>query len=113
MPLAEEQLGSFAERGFVVIRGLVPRDLIEAATKCVDALIERDPPPPDHRGPHFYWRNELAAPDPLLSLVADGMVRNAAEAMIKPLEYYSRRRRRSRSTSRLMTIVPEDRTWMG
>jgi hypothetical protein len=86
MPLTEEQLCSFAERGFVVIPGLVPRDLIEAATKCVDALIEREPPPPDRRGPHFYWRNELAAPDPLLSLVAGGMVRNAAEAMIKPLE---------------------------
>lgn len=68
LPLSDDQLRAFAERGYVVIGNVIPQALICAAMRYVDGLIEQEPPPPDRRGFHFFWRNALTPSDPLLLL---------------------------------------------
>jgi ectoine hydroxylase-related dioxygenase (phytanoyl-CoA dioxygenase family) len=85
VPLTSSQLRHFAQRGYIVVPNVVPRDLIAAARQQIDRLVERDPPPPDRRGPHFYWRNDLAAPDGLLGLLTNSPAMAVAAAMIEPL----------------------------
>lgn len=86
IPLSDEQLRAFAERGYVVIGIVIPRELIRAAMLYIDRLIEQKPPPPDHRGYHFYWQNAVAHLNPLRSLLTDSPAWSIAEALINPLE---------------------------
>jgi hypothetical protein len=83
--LNDDQLRAFAERGYVVVGNVIPRDLISPAMQYIDGLIECDPPPSERHGFHFYWRNALVPPDPLLSLVTQSPVWDIAEALVKPL----------------------------
>jgi ectoine hydroxylase-related dioxygenase (phytanoyl-CoA dioxygenase family) len=86
IPLTDVQLRSFAERGFTVVPNVVSNHLIEAAMQDIDGLVEREPPPPDRRGPHFYWRNGTAISKPLSSLLIESRALKVVEAMIEPLE---------------------------
>jgi Phytanoyl-CoA dioxygenase (PhyH) len=86
IPLSDDQLRAFAERGYVVIGNVIQRELISAAMLHIDGLIEQEPPPPDRRGYHFYWQNALTPSDPLRSLLTDSPAWGIAEALIKPLE---------------------------
>ena len=86
IPLSDDQLRAFAERGYVVIGDVVQRELINAAMLYVDALIEQEPPPPNHRGYHFYWRNALAPSNPLRSLLTDSPAWSIAEFLINPIK---------------------------
>ncbi len=86
IPLSDDQLRAFAERGYVVIGDVVQRELISAAMLYVDTLIEQKPPPPDHRGYHFYWQNALAPLNPLRSLLTDSPAWSIAEFLINPLK---------------------------
>jgi hypothetical protein len=52
--LDREQLRTFAERGFVVVPQVVPQELLATASRTIDELLGREPPPRDVRGPHFY-----------------------------------------------------------
>jgi hypothetical protein len=47
VPLSDDQLRTFAERGYVVIGNVIPRDLIRAAMLHIDDLMKEEPPPPD------------------------------------------------------------------
>ena len=64
--ISPDQMRSFSERGYVVLPDVVPRPLIEAARQRVDGLIDRNPPSPQHRGFHFYWKCRLSPGDPLV-----------------------------------------------
>ena len=79
------QLRTFAERGWLVIPNVVASHLRDAAMQDIDRLIAREPPPADKRGFHFYWRDGLAAPDPLLALLTESGAHDIAQAMIRPL----------------------------
>lgn len=83
--LSDDQLRAFDERGYVVIHNVVPPERMRPAMQCIDELIKLEPPPPDRRGFHFYWRNDLTPSDPLLSLMIDSPAWTIAEALIKPL----------------------------
>ena len=61
--LSRGQVGEFAVRGFLVLPGVVPRDLVSAAAKAIDGLIEREPPGADVRGPYNYFRASTEAPE--------------------------------------------------
>jgi hypothetical protein len=84
--LSDDRMRAFAERGYVVIGNVIRRELMSAAMRYIDDLIEQEPPPPDRRGFHFYWQNALTPADPLRSLVTDSPAWGIAEALIKPLE---------------------------
>lgn len=60
--LDRTQLEEFAERGFVVVRQVVPPEPVAAATRTIDALLTRRPPGDDVRGNHFYWPRAAKAP---------------------------------------------------
>jgi hypothetical protein len=60
--LTEEQIRSFAERGYLVVPDLVSRAGLDAANAEVDRLIAKEPPPPRHTGHHFYWRRLEESP---------------------------------------------------
>ena len=49
--LDQGQLDEFAERGFLVLRQVVPPDVVAAASGAIDELIERGPPGSEVRGP--------------------------------------------------------------
>jgi hypothetical protein len=53
--LNREQVQEFVERGYVLVPQVVPEDRLAEASRAIDTLIAGDPPPPEHRGPHFYF----------------------------------------------------------
>ena len=84
--LTKAQLRKFAQRGFLVVPGVVHDDLRDAAAREIDRMMEQEPPPADRRGFHFYWVNDLARPNPLLALIVDSGVADLAQSLIAPLE---------------------------
>jgi hypothetical protein len=71
--LTDRQIGEFAERGFVVIPGVVPGDVLAGAGRRIDEVVAADPPAADTRGNHFYFLETTAEPDltaPLTSTAA-------------------------------------------
>src|ERR1700730_2216431 len=84
MPCVDhEQLRSFAEEGYVVLPQAVPAELIQRARHAVAARVEHDPPPPGHRGPHFYFI-VTDLPQSLLSPLYDSAAMPLAQSMIGP-----------------------------
>lgn len=79
---AEDHLRTSAERGYTVIPNVVPWHLLDAALLEIDGLTERELPPVDRRGFHFYWRNGPATSDPLLAPFTDSPALALAEAMV-------------------------------
>lgn len=74
--LTPEQIGHFAEYGYVVIPGVVPEDLVQAASARIDEIVAADPPAPETRGNHFYFPrivDEPALGAPLLATPAFGL----------------------------------------
>jgi hypothetical protein len=84
-PLSDDQLRTFAERGSVVIPNVVPQPLIEAAMQRIDRLVERNPPPADRRGFHFYWESNPADTDPLVALLQNSSAWEIIKGLIAPL----------------------------
>ena len=60
--LSPGQVEEFAERGFLVLPGAVPKDVVAAASYSIDELIEREPPGADVRGPFNYFPAAAEAP---------------------------------------------------
>jgi hypothetical protein len=77
------QIGQFAERGFLVLPRVVPPDVVAAASRAIDELIEREPPGPDVRGPRNYFRPTVEAPE-LAALLAGGPAFGLAESLTAP-----------------------------
>jgi Phytanoyl-CoA dioxygenase (PhyH) len=77
------QLDEFAERGFLVLRQVVPPGVMAAASRAIDGLIEHAPPDPGKRGPHNYIADTRANPA-LNALLADSQAFGLAEALTGP-----------------------------
>lgn len=70
--LNDDQLREFAEQGYVLLPGAVPRDVVEAATATVDELVEGEPPGDGVRGPHFYFPEAADEPSLIAPLTGTG-----------------------------------------
>ncbi len=81
--LDPEQLDEFAERGFLVLPGVVPADTVNAASAAIDELIRRDPPGPEVRGPYNYFPEAGQAPA-LAALLTGSPAFGAAESLTGP-----------------------------
>jgi hypothetical protein len=60
--LDREQVRTFARRGFVVVPQVVPQELLAQASRAIDELLGREPPPRQVRGHHFYFLPATRAP---------------------------------------------------
>lgn len=83
MTLDTEQLRALGRDGFLVIPE-VATDRIGAARRAVERIIAEQPPPATHRGFHFYWRNHVTPPDPLLACLSESPAFDLVEALIAP-----------------------------
>lgn len=79
----QELLTEFAERGFVVVPGVVPPERVAAASQAIDVLTERRPPGPDVRGNHFYFPTTEEEPS-LLALLTETPAWSIAESLTGP-----------------------------
>jgi hypothetical protein len=77
------RLREFGERGYLLVPGVVPRELIAAAKDAVVRLLEAKPPPAGHTGGHHYGL-EPVPPGPLLAPLVDTPAFALAEALIRP-----------------------------
>ena len=84
--ISTDQIRSFAERGYVVVPNAVPKPLIEAAHKAIDDLIQRNPPPAERRGFHFYWEAPSSNADPLVALLQESHAVELATSLVTPLQ---------------------------
>jgi len=78
--LSRGQVEEFAERGFLVLRGVVPREVVAAAAETIDRLTEREPPGDDVRGPFNYFPEAARAPE-LAALLMRSRAFGLAEAL--------------------------------
>src|SRR4051812_285464 len=81
--LDRTRLREFAERGFVLIPQVVPTERVTAAARTIDRLIERRPPGPDVRGPHFYFPRAEKVPA-LRGLLMETQAWSHAESLTGP-----------------------------
>jgi len=81
--LDREQKRTFAEQGYVVVPGLVPGSLIDAARREIEGRVAREPPPAGHCGPHAYFLME-PLPGRLTELLFGSGAIRAAESLIEP-----------------------------
>jgi hypothetical protein len=73
----------FAERGFLVLPGVVPPDVLAVASAAIDELIKLDPPGPQVRGPYNYFPEAAQAPA-LAALLAGSPAFGLAESLTGP-----------------------------
>ena len=78
--LSRAQVEEFAERGFLVLPGVVPRAVVDAAARAIDELVEREPPGTDVRGPFNYFPEAARAPE-LAALLTGSPAFGLAEAL--------------------------------
>jgi Phytanoyl-CoA dioxygenase (PhyH) len=78
--LSRGQVEEFAERGFLVLPGVVPRELVQDAGRAIDQLIAREPPGDDVRGPYNYFAEAAQAPE-LAALLTGSRAFGLAEAL--------------------------------
>jgi hypothetical protein len=57
------QVEEFAERGFLLVRRVVPPEVVSAAAQAIDEMVEREPPGTEVRGPFNYFRPAADAPE--------------------------------------------------
>ena len=77
------QLEEFAQRGFLVLPGVVPQVVVDAAARAIDELIDREPPGADVRGPFNYFPEAARAPE-LAALLTGSPAFGLAEALTGP-----------------------------
>jgi hypothetical protein len=81
--LTTEQMTLFGRTGFLLLPGVVPEALLQAADTEIDAVEASDPPPQDTYGPHFSFLPvaRLPAADAALN---DSGARDLAEELVEP-----------------------------
>ena len=84
MNLNNEHLCALGTQGYVVVPNVVSDELIGAALTEIDGLVTANPPPPEHRGYHFYWCDNVGAPNPLLACLMDSPALSLVESAIAP-----------------------------
>lgn len=82
--LAQAQVRTFAERGYLVLPGLVTSPDLERAEAEVDRLIAEAPPPDGHVGHHFYWPGQAESPMLFELLARHGGILDAAAELTGP-----------------------------
>src|SRR3954468_12119709 len=85
LKLSESELREFGIREYVNVRDVIPPDMLAAASKAIDDLVDEQPPPDAHVGHHFYWLSTLDG-GPLPALFNDTPVRSLAQSLIDPGE---------------------------
>ena len=78
-----DQLSTLSRDGFVVVPNVVNGHLVNAALKEIDTLISSRPPP-EHRGYHFIWCNDVAPTNPLQACLRCSPAFNIVETAIAP-----------------------------
>src|SRR5262245_7344047 len=83
--LSEPELREFGINGYVVVRDAIPSDILAAASRAIERLVEEQPRPEGHVGHHFYW---LSSHDggPLPALFYDTPLRSLAQSLVSPGE---------------------------
>ncbi|RZS43446.1 phytanoyl-CoA dioxygenase PhyH [Herbihabitans rhizosphaerae] len=79
--LDSDQIREFAERGYVVVPGAIAEDLVAAATRVIDELVDDAPPDPTTQGPHFYFPDSADVPA-LLGLLTESTAWAGVESLI-------------------------------
>jgi phytanoyl-CoA dioxygenase PhyH len=82
--ITTEDFRTFAEDGYIVVRQIVPHDLIETTRRAVAGEISKAPPPPSSRGPYFYFLTDIP---PALLAALDDRVFPVAESLIAPARF--------------------------
>jgi Phytanoyl-CoA dioxygenase (PhyH) len=82
--LTQAQREAFAERGYLVVPGLVTSPDQERAGAEADRLIAAAPPPDGQVGHHFYWPRPAGSPMLFDFLTRDGGVLDAAAELTGP-----------------------------
>src|SRR6185503_15001795 len=59
LKLSEPELREFGIRGYIMVRDVIPPAILAAASTAIDRLVDEQPPPEGHAGPHFYWLSTL------------------------------------------------------
>jgi hypothetical protein len=85
MELTESALREFGERGYILLRDVIPPDALAAASAEIDRLVAGSPPPPGHVGHHFYWVSPVVD-GPLAGLFRDTPLRDVARSLVAPGE---------------------------
>ncbi|ACU69273.1 Phytanoyl-CoA dioxygenase [Catenulispora acidiphila DSM 44928] len=80
--LSTEQLKEFGERGYVVVPGVVARNVVAKANKRIDELIAANPPAQGQVGHHFYFPAAADEPELLETLMDSAF--GYAEALTGP-----------------------------
>jgi hypothetical protein len=83
--LSEAEVREFGIRGYVIVRNIIPPDVLAAASSAIDNLIAEQPPPENHVGQHFYWLSTLDG-GPFSELFYDTPVRSLAQSLVEPGE---------------------------
>jgi hypothetical protein len=78
--LERGQVAEFAERGFVLLRQVVPPEAVSAASLAIDEMTKREPPGAEVRGPFNYFRTPAEAPQ-VAALFAGGPAFGLAEEL--------------------------------
>ena len=83
LSLSKRELREFAERGYVILRNVIPPANLTAASMEIDRLVNDQPPPADYVGHHFYWLSTLDG-GPLAALFDQTPLRSLAQSLIAP-----------------------------
>ena len=83
MELSELQLREFGTRGYIILRNVIPRPILAAASAAIDRLIDEQPPPEGYVGHHFYWLSSLDG-GPLPGLFYNTPLRSLSQSLIAP-----------------------------
>lgn len=73
----------FRERGYVVIPGVLTSGQLRTGQETVRALLERDPAPASHAGPHFLWPRFGPDGHPLLDFYRDTGIGELAGQLLR------------------------------
>jgi hypothetical protein len=79
--LERGEVDEFAARGFLVLRQVVPPEVVSAAALAIDEMVEREPPGAEVRGPFNYFRSAAEAPE-VAALFSGGL--GLAEGLTGP-----------------------------
>jgi ectoine hydroxylase-related dioxygenase (phytanoyl-CoA dioxygenase family) len=81
--LSDDQLIEFAHTGYLVVPDVVGEALLAAADAEIDALVLREPPPPDTVGKHFWFLSPSRLPAAHAALRDSGALA-IAEELVAP-----------------------------
>jgi hypothetical protein len=82
--VTDEMVIAFREQGFVVIPSALNDQQIAAGRELVAGLLEREPVPAGHVGPHFLWHHFGPQGHPLLDFYRDAGIGELAGQLLRP-----------------------------